>query len=88
MSDTYTADQIRRVLGVRPDTLRKWVERGHIVTHGRDRYDGDSVIAHWRATRDAEPVRDGGSGRFTGRAIPSVIPTCGPTDEPEPDVEE
>lgn len=44
----YTSAQIHAVLGVRPGTLRQWVKRGHVRKVGRDLYDGDSVIAHWR----------------------------------------
>jgi phage terminase Nu1 subunit (DNA packaging protein) len=69
VSGLFTAETIAAVTGVQPATLRKWVERGHVVKHGRDRYDGESVIAHWRATTLAEPVRDT-TGRFTGRAEP------------------
>lgn len=69
MSDVYTAATIEAVTGVDRATLRKWVERGHVVRVGHDAYDGDSVIAYWRANVLAEPVRDD-AGRFAGRAVP------------------
>lgn len=47
--DVYSAATIHTVLGVEPATLRKWVERGHVRRLGYDKYDGDTVIAHWRA---------------------------------------
>lgn len=58
-ADTYTSATIETVLGVRPATLRKWVERGKVARVGRDLYDGDSVIAYWReralAAAEADP---------------------------------
>lgn len=56
----YTAATIEAVLGVRPATLRKWVERGHVTRVGRDLYDGDSVIARWREAEAASLSHDVG----------------------------
>lgn len=67
MSDVYTSSTIAAVMGIDGATLRKWVERGHVARVGHDAYDGPSVIAHWRRTTVAEPVRDD-AGRFAGRA--------------------
>ena len=58
MSGAYTAAQIEAVLGVRPATLRKWVQRGHVAKLGRDLYDGDSVIARWREAEAASDPSD------------------------------
>lgn len=49
----YTSAQIEAVLGIPASTLRVWAHRGHITKVGRDLYDGDSVIARWRATAAA-----------------------------------
>lgn len=57
----YTADQIEAVLGVKPATLRKWASRRLVDKVGRDLYDGDSVIARWRArAAEEEATRDPG----------------------------
>lgn len=53
----YTSAQIEAVLGIRPATLRKWVQRGHVTKLGRDLYDGDSVIARWREVETAAEPR-------------------------------
>lgn len=68
MTDVYTAAAIHNALGIKPATLRKWVQRGHVTRVGRDAYDGDSVIAHFRtlADDDDDHARDD-AGRFAGR---------------------
>lgn len=38
MIETTTAAAVEAVLGVKPATLRKWVQRGHVRKLGRDRY--------------------------------------------------
>lgn len=44
----YTAAQVEAVLGVKPATLRKWVQRGHVRKVGRDLYDETTLLARWR----------------------------------------
>jgi predicted site-specific integrase-resolvase len=47
---TITAELAERVLGIKPATLRKWVERGYVRRVGRARYDLDDVRARWLKT--------------------------------------
>lgn len=44
----YTAAQVEAILGIKQATLQKWVQRGHIKRVGRDLYDEDTLLAHWR----------------------------------------
>lgn len=53
----FTAAQIEAVLGIPPSTLRVWVHRGHVRKVARDLYDGDSVIARWRARQDDDGAK-------------------------------
>lgn len=41
---TTTAAAVEQVLGVKAATLRKWVERGLVRKHGRDRYDVADIV--------------------------------------------
>jgi phage terminase Nu1 subunit (DNA packaging protein) len=58
---TVTSALAHAVLGIKPATLRKWVQRGHVRKLGRDLYDADTVIAHWRQRHaDAAVLTDSG----------------------------
>lgn len=43
---TCSAAAVYRVFLVKPHTLRKWVERGHVQRVGYDQYDVDSLRKH------------------------------------------
>jgi predicted transcriptional regulator of viral defense system len=44
---TITAEQAEKLLGIKPATLRKWVERGHVRRLRHGVYDLDDVRARW-----------------------------------------
>lgn len=73
MSDVYTAATIHNALGIKPARLRQWVARGHVRRVGRDKYDGESVRAHFRASVTSTDGRDD-AGRFTGRVSTPLSP--------------
>jgi predicted site-specific integrase-resolvase len=51
---TISAELAERVLGIKPATLRKWVERGHVRKVGRALYDLDDVRARWLKMGDSD----------------------------------
>lgn len=44
---TVTAEMAEKVLGIKPATLRKWVQRGYVRRVGRSLYDLDDVRKRW-----------------------------------------
>ena len=46
---TITASQAFEMLGIRPATLRKWVQRGYVHKTGRDAYVAKEVWDRWCA---------------------------------------
>lgn len=56
---TVTAELAERVLGIKPATLRKWVQRGYVRRVGRARYDLGDVRERWMLSADGDGDGDG-----------------------------
>ncbi|MER5202554.1 helix-turn-helix transcriptional regulator [Streptomyces sp. NPDC002825] len=72
---SYTIGQAARLLGVSPDTARRWADAGRVVTHrdesGRRVIDGKSLAAF--STEIAQSGDDDASYTSARNAFPGIV---------------
>ncbi|MFB8249317.1 molybdopterin-binding protein [Streptomyces sp. NPDC001046] len=75
---SYTIGQAARLLGVSPDTARRWADAGRITTHrdetGRRLVDGRDLAAFSvELARSATPEDDGAPYTSARNAFPGIV---------------
>ncbi len=76
---SYTIGRAARLLGVSPDTARRWADAGRITTHrdesGKRLIDGRDLAAFSVALAEEAAADDGGEGPYTSvrNAFPGII---------------
>jgi molybdopterin-binding protein len=76
---SYTIGQAARLLGVSPDTVRRWADAGRVTTHrddsGRRLIDGRDLAAFSVELAKASPATEGDETPYTSarNAFPGIV---------------
>ncbi|MCY0929556.1 helix-turn-helix transcriptional regulator [Streptomyces sp. H27-H1] len=74
---TYTIGQAARLLGVSPDTARRWADAGRVATHrdegGRRLIDGRALAAFSVEVAQGAHTEDGETSTSARNAFPGIV---------------